>query len=111
MTRPIEPKLLIGHMSSALIYLGFRPAFRSRSGSRYLRYRDTPFQIRISDHRWSRYNSDRQPQVIRSVALQPVPQEDIQGLALELAIRFLVQVDARTGALRRQDNFADAPLA
>ena len=100
MSKPLEPRELVGHVAAALIRLGFRPAFKSKTGSRYLRYPGTPFQIRISDHRYSNFSAMSQSQVVKPVALRPIPIEEVPALALELAVRFLVRCDDRRGALR-----------
>ena len=100
MSKLIEPKTLVGIIAKHLGKMGFRLAYRSGSGTRYLAYPGTPFQLRISDHQPSGYTFSRQAQVVKSVALRAVPMEDTYGLALEFAIGFLLRSDLRRGVLR-----------
>jgi len=58
-----------------------------------------PFQIRLSDHDWSGYNGTRQAQVVKNALLRPTTADQIEPLALSLAIGFLVLADVRRGAL------------
>jgi hypothetical protein len=93
--RSLPPQEMVRQMSAAFLRLGFERVHRSETGSCYLRYVGTPFEVRLSDHRWSGFNKERYPQVVRSIALKPVPAHELWPLALELAIGFLVKMEAR----------------
>lgn len=100
--KKIPARDMIPQVAVAMQKLGFRRVHRSPSGSIYLGYPGMPFQIRLSDHRWSVYNTTRQAQVVKSVVLQPVPASELPTTALILAIGFLIRVDVRKGALGKK---------
>ena len=94
--RPLPPADMIGVIARHLHKLGFIHVYRSRAGSRYLRLPPYPFEIRISDHKWSGFSKERQMQVIRSVHLQPVPMNETYLLAVEFAVRYVAACVGRT---------------
>ena len=100
--RPLPARELIGAMVHQLQRLGFARRYRSATGSVYLTYPGLgPWEIRISDHQYSRNSQRNEAQVIKSVALRAFTAEEAPGLALEFAVGFLVRREARLGLLRR----------
>ena len=79
---------LVPQVAAEMIRLGFRRTHKSETGSIYLRFPGTPFEIRISDHDWSGFSATRYPQVVSSVALRPVPACEIPALACRLLDQF-----------------------
>lgn len=100
--RPLPVKELVPVVAKELTRLGFRPVHKSKTGSRYLVWPGTPWQIRISDHAWSMFNRDRQAQVVKSVALKPVPLAEVPMLAFEFAIGFIARVRLRQGLIKEE---------
>ena len=100
--RPLPVKELVPVVAKELTRLGFRPVHKSKTGSRYLVWPGTPWQIRISDHAWSMFNRDRQAQVVKVISLQslePVYGKETYLLALEFAIAFIVRTRLRQGII------------
>lgn len=96
MAKPVPAKDMIPVIGGHLQRLGFWMIHRSGTGSRYFRLPHGPFELRVSDHPWGRRTATlTHPQVVLSVVLQPTPAPELQALALEIALGFMVAEVAR----------------
>jgi hypothetical protein len=99
--RPLPEKDAVHQVANAMRRLGFVLHHKSRTKSCYLRFPGAgPFEIRISDHKWSKFNVDRQAQVVKNVVMRPTTIDEVPRLAMEFAVGFFVRRDLRLGLLR-----------
>lgn len=99
--KPMDAQLAVFEIVAALSKLGFGRAFRSRTGSHYLRYRGLPFQLRVSDHKFSGFSRQRQAQVVCSFVVRDgMTSDEVPGFALATAVRFLFLARLRMGLVR-----------
>jgi hypothetical protein len=95
----IATKQLVPILAKELCRLGFRLAHKSASGSIYLRWPGTPFQLRVSDHKWSHHSAKAQAQVVKNFVPPPTAVADVPGMALDVGIGFIVRAKLRTGII------------
>lgn len=88
--------MLIGQLSTALTVLGFRQVARSRNGSRYFVYPPGSHRLRIGDHDLPPLWLARHKNTVLSYTTEPTIKDDLPLVAIDIAIRFVVSVAART---------------
>jgi hypothetical protein len=95
----LTTKELVPILANELRNLGFRLAYKSPTGSHYLAWPKTPFQLRVSDHKYSRRSAKAQAQVVKNFVPPPTAAADVPGLALDVGIGFIIRAKLRTGII------------
>jgi hypothetical protein len=99
--KPLQPGQALAEIASALGRLGFKQIASSPTGSRYFSYENSQFRFRLSTHKWTIFNHQRNMQVISSYVLRrQIAQQDVEPIALNIAVRFVLRSRDWLGLLR-----------